>query len=151
LARWATPLIDAQVGVALVVGVYAVVTLSGGQASPVMPLVYFLVAFTVTFLGRAAVAASLALCVGFEALALVPGGSAFAAATHAGYIALAAVAHSVFLRGVARRLRRAHATRLEAEVRRLHDEAREFRLIACALGMGSRPARPRPEEERMLA
>src|SRR5262249_22992529 len=50
LVRLAAPLLDVQVGVALVIGAYALVELSGGQASPAVPLVYFLLAFAVTFL-----------------------------------------------------------------------------------------------------
>jgi two-component system, cell cycle response regulator len=151
LVRLAAPLLDVQVGVALVIGAYALVELSGGQASPALPLVYFLLAFAVTFLVLpGAIAAGVAV-LGFEVLLAVRGGRLVPALEHGAYLALAASAHSLFLRGLVFRLRRAHEERLAAEVQRLHEEARDFRLIACALGADSRPARPREEEERKLA
>jgi len=151
LLRLAAPLLDVQVGIALVIGAYALVELSGGQSSPALPLVYFLVAFAVTFLARAGAIAAALCAVAFEALLAFRTGHVVPALEHAAYLALAAAAHALFLRGLAFRQRRAHRDRLEREVQRLHDEAREFRLIACALGADSRPARPREEEERMLA
>ena len=151
LLRYAGALLDVQVGVALVIGVYALVELTGGQRSPAMPLVYFLLAFAVTFLARPGALAAGATALGFEILLAGRSGRWSLAAEHTVYLALAAGAHMIFLRGLAFRQRRAHADRLELEVKRLHDEAREFRLIACALGSDSRPARSREEEERMLA
>jgi diguanylate cyclase (GGDEF)-like protein len=49
------------------------------------------------------------------------------------------------------RLRTRRAKRLEDEVSALRDSARDYRLIASALGPGSRAPRPRDEEERLLA
>src|SRR5262245_7184901 len=43
LARWADPILDVQVALALVAGAYALVALTGGQASPATPLIYFLI------------------------------------------------------------------------------------------------------------
>ena len=151
LVRLAGPLLDVQVGVALVIGAYALVELTGGQRSPIVPLVYLLIAFAVTFLARGGAIAAVAVAAGFEALLAVRSGRPIVALEHAGYLALAASAHAIFLRGLAFRQRRAHRERIDSEIKRLHDEAREFRLIACALGADSRPARPRDEEERMLA
>jgi two-component system cell cycle response regulator len=148
LARLAPDLIDVQVGLALVVGGYTLVALVGARA---LPLLYFVIAFAVTLLGRPAALASVGLAVVYELVALARGAAVIDAAAHLGYLALAAAAHALFLRGLVARQRREHAARVAAEVRRLHDEAREFRLIACALGADSRPQRPREDEERLLA
>jgi diguanylate cyclase (GGDEF)-like protein len=151
LLRWAGPLLDVQLGVVLVVACDALIEITGRQASPLEPLAYLIIAFAVTFLAAPAAAAALATAVGFELLFAARSGRALPALWHLGFLALAAGAHAVFLRGLAFRQRHAHRARLAAEVQRLQDEAREFRLIACALGAESRPARPREEEERLLA
>src|SRR5262249_3271385 len=118
---------------------------------PAQPFLYLIIAFAVTFLARAGAIAACAAALGFELRLFAAGHDLAALATHVAYLAMAAAAHAAFLRGLAWRQRRAHRDRLDAEIRRLHDEAREFRLIACALGADSRPQRPRDEEERKLA
>src|SRR5262249_60150421 len=66
LARWAAPILDIQVGVALVLGAYALVGLTGGQGSPAQPFLYLIIAFAVTFLARAGAIAACAAALGFE-------------------------------------------------------------------------------------
>src|SRR5439155_2507583 len=51
----------------------------------------------------------------------------------------------------ATRYRRRRAKRLDEELVALRDSARDYRLIAAALGPGSRAPRTRDEEERLLA
>jgi diguanylate cyclase (GGDEF)-like protein len=148
LARWAAPVLDAQLGIALVGGLYALVAVTGEAAQP---LLYIVIAFAASFLARAGVVAALVAVAAFELDGFRRGHDLAALLTHAGYVAVAAAAHAAFLRGLIWRQRRVHKGRLDAEVARLHDEAREFRLIACALGADSRPQRPRDEEERKLA
>src|SRR5690606_27303080 len=49
------------------------------------------------------------------------------------------------------RYRRRRGARLEEELTALKETARDYRLIAAALGPASRAPRPRDEEERLLA
>ncbi len=151
LARWGGILVDARAGLAIVAGAYAIVTLTGGQGSPFTPLVYLVAAFAATFLGRVAAGVTVGACAALELALYARGGDGAALAVHLVGLGLAAFTHTFFLRGLFARQRRAHIDRVAAEVRRLRDEAREFRLIACALGAESRGGRPREDEERMLA
>ncbi len=153
LARFAPSLIDAQVGLALVAAAHGLILLTGGLHSPLVALVYLLVAFAATFQARPAAAATVIASVAFAALFTFPPARATlaAAAQHAAFIGLSALLHALFLRGLIMRQRRDHAERLSAEIRAMRDEAREFRLIASALGAESRPPRSREEEERKLA
>jgi hypothetical protein len=75
----------------------------------------------------------------------------FDAGLHVLFIAGAASAHAVLLRGLTNRYRMRRNKRLEEELAALRDSARDYRLIAAALGPGSRAPRPREEEERLLA
>src|SRR6185436_12297338 len=74
-----------------------------------------------------------------------------ASGIHAAYVLGAAAAHVLLLRGLTARYRRRRAARLDEELVALRDSARDYRLIAAALGPGSRAPRPREEEERLLA
>jgi diguanylate cyclase (GGDEF)-like protein len=148
LARLGPTLADLEVGLALLAAVYAGVALTGGAASPLRPLVYLYVAFAATFQARASVVAVLGAAIALEA-AMSPSWRVLA--QHAGLLAAAAAAHALFLRGLMRRLIGDHRRRLDEEVRAMRDEAREFRLIAAALGAESRAPRSREEEERKLA
>jgi diguanylate cyclase (GGDEF)-like protein len=138
LARWAGTLVDLRVGLALVAGVYAIV----------QPLAYLVVAFAATFQTRTAAALVAAACLGVEA-ATAP--DRLVLAEHAAFLILAAACHAAFLRGLVARQRAEHRRRVEDEIRAMRDEAREFRLIASALGAESRAPRSREEEERKLA
>jgi diguanylate cyclase (GGDEF)-like protein len=155
LARLGPTLADLQVGLALVAGCYAVLGVTGGTHSPAQALVYLLVAFSATFQTRGAVAGTILVCLALEAAAAARARfttpSIVLAAEHAGFIVLSAVLHVLFLRGLVARQRALHRERVESEVRAMRDEAREFRLIASALGAESRPPRTREEEERKLA
>src|SRR5688572_27552996 len=148
LARLAPTLADLEVGLALLAGVYAIVALTGGASSPVHALVYLYVAFAATFQARASVVAVLLGAIALDA-SMSP--SVVLLAQHAVFLAAAVIVHALFLRGLVRRLAREHRLRLEEEVRTMRDEAREFRLIASALGAESRAPRTREEEERKLA
>jgi two-component system, cell cycle response regulator len=148
LARWAGAIVDLQVGLALVVGVYSLVQLSGTGT----PLVYLVVAFSATFQARTSAVAVVVLACAVELSAVGRGAATvLIAAEHIAFILLSGVAHALFLRGLVLRQRRAHLDRLETEVRAMREEAREFRLISSSLGAESRPPRSREEEERKLA
>jgi diguanylate cyclase (GGDEF)-like protein len=111
------------------------------------------IAFAATFHGRAgaatALAAAAALEVAAAARADVPRPAL--AALHVVLLAAAAAVHALFLRGLVARQRREHRRRLDGELQALRDEARDYRLIAAALGADSRAPRSREEEERKLA
>ncbi len=139
---------DVQVGLALVAAAYALVRLGG---EPLSPLVYLVVAFAATFQPRAAAIAVVAACLALEAAFALRAHSPFPAAWHAAFVGAAALVHALFLRGLVATQRREHRERLEGEVRAMREEAREFRLIASALGAESRAPRTRGDEERKLA
>ena len=151
----ASDLADLELVLALVAGLHVVIATTGGLRSPAYPLLYGIVAFSVTVLARPAALATLGAALFLEAALLVrtgiTEGTAIAASLHALYLAGAAAGHALLLRGLATRYRTRRARRLEDELVALRDSARDYRLIAAALGPGSRAPRPRDEEERLLA
>ncbi len=151
----ATDLADLELALALVAGAYTVIAVTGGLGSPAYPLVYGLVAFAATVLARPGAIGTLGAALVLEAALLVRAGvsepHALAAGIHLAVIAGAAAAHAVMLRGLTARYRRRRARRLEDELAALATSARDYRLIASALGPASRAPRPRDEEERLLA
>jgi diguanylate cyclase (GGDEF)-like protein len=151
----APALIDIELALALVAGSAAAIAATGGLGSPLYPLLYAVVAFGATCLGRAAVWSATLAALALEAAALARAGQApgalFAAGTHAVFVVGAAAAHALFLRGMVGRLRRDHERRVAEELRRRREEARDYRLIAAALGAESRGPRDRHDEEQALA
>ncbi len=147
--------IDIEVSLALIAGCGAAIQGAGGLDSPLYPLLYGVVAFAAAFQTRpaalVAVAAALALEAAAAARAHLAPPAVAAALLHAGFITSSALMHALFLRGLFARLRRDHAGRVEDELRRRRESARDYRLIAAALGAESRGPRTRPEEEQALA
>jgi diguanylate cyclase (GGDEF)-like protein len=146
---------DLELALALVAGAHVVIAVTGGLGSPAYPLLYGLVAFSMTILARAGALAALAAAVLLEGALLARAGisarTGFAAGLHVTYLAGAAGAHALLLRGLTARYRRRRQTRLDEELTALRDSARDYRLIAAALGPSSRAPRTRDEEERLLA
>ncbi|HEY1554009.1 MAG TPA: diguanylate cyclase [Kofleriaceae bacterium] len=151
----ATDLADLELALALVAGCHVAIAVTGGLRSPAYPLLYGLVAAAATVLARPGTLATLGAALFLEAALLVRTGvgegAAIAAVLHAIFLGGAAASHAVLLRGLARRHRKRHAKRLDEELAALRDAARDYRLIAAALGPGSRAPRTRDEEERLLA
>lgn len=151
----ATDLADLELSLSLVAGTHVVIAVTGGMTSPAYPLLYGVVAFAATVLARPGAIGTVGAALLLEAALLVrtgPAGDAIiVAVTHAAYIVGAAVAHAVLLRGLTARYRRRRAQRLDEELVALRDSARDYRLIAAALGPSSRAPRGRDEEERLLA
>jgi diguanylate cyclase (GGDEF)-like protein len=149
----ATDLADLELALALVAGLHVVIAVTGGLRSPAYPALYGLVAFAMTVLARPGAIVTLGAALCLEAALVVRSGidSWPAAVIHAVFLAGAAAAHAVLLRGLTSRYRARRAKRLEDELTALRDSARDYRLIAAALGPGSRAPRPRDEEERLLA
>ncbi len=151
----AEDLADLELALALVAGVHVVIAVTGGLRSPAYPLEYGLVAFAVTVLARPGAAATLGAALVLEAALVVREGitapAIVSASIHAVLLVGAACAHAVLLRGLASRYRSRRAKRLDEELGALRESARDYRLIAAALGPGSRAPRGRDEEERLLA
>ena len=150
----ATDFADLELALSLVAGAHVVIAVTGGLDSPAYPLVYGLVAFSMTVLARPGALATLGAALLLEGGLLVRTGlepaAIAAAALHAAYVVGAAIAHALLLRGITARYRRRRAARLEEELIALRDSARDYRLIAAPLGPGSRAMRGREEEERLL-
>ena len=148
-------LADLELALALVAGTHVVIAVTGGLRSPAYPVLYALVAFALTVLARPGAIATLGAAVFLEAALLVRTGvtdaTALVAGLHAVFLGGAAVAHAVLLRGLTSRYRRRRAKRLDDELIALRDSAKDYRLIAAALGPGSRAPRTRDEEDRLLA
>lgn len=151
----ATDLADLELALTLIAGGHAIIAVTGGLASPAYPMLYGLVAFAMTVLARPGAIGTLAAALLLEGALLARTGITEANVTntaiHVACLVGAALAHILLLRGVTARYRRRRAARLEEELTALKDSARDYRLIAAALGPASRAPRARDEEERLLA
>ena len=151
----ASDLADLELALTLVAGIHVVIAVTGGLGSPAYPLLYGLVAFAMTVLARPGAWATLVAALLLEAALVTRGriseATVLAAAIHGAYLAGAAAAHVALLRGLTSRYRRRRAARLDEELGALRESARDYRLIAAALGPSSRAPRGRDEEERLLA
>lgn len=146
---------DVEMAFALVAAGYGVIAVTGGLESPMYPLMYGVIAFSVTFQARPAawisIGASLILELSFFVRESIVLDTVVATLLHVGFLVGAAAAHALFLRGTIARMRRRHRRRLELEVRSQRAAARDYRLISAALGAESRAPRSREDEEHMLA
>ena len=151
----ATDLADLELALSLVAGLHAVIAVTGGQVSPAYPVLYGLVAFAMSVLAWPGAIATLGSALLLEGALLVRTGiserAVLAMAIHVGFLVGAALAHAMLLRGLASRYRRRRAKRLDEELASLRESARDYRLIAAALGPSSRAPRGRDEEEKLLA
>jgi two-component system, cell cycle response regulator len=151
----ASDLADLELALTLVAAIHVVIAVTGGLDSPAYPLLYGLVAFAMTVLARPGAIATLVAALLLEAAVLGRAGVTEArvlvSAVHGAYLLGAAAAHVVLLRGITMRYRRRRAARLDEELMALRESARDYRLIAAALGPGSRAPRGRDEEDRLLA
>jgi len=151
----ATDLADLELALTLVAGAHVVIAVTGGLDSPAYPLLYGLIAFAMTVLARPGAIATLGAALLLEAALVARTGiteaTALAAGIHAIYLGGAAIAHVLLLRGLTARYRRRRAARLDEELTALRESAKDYRLIAAALGPASRAPRVRDEEERLLA
>ena len=151
----AQDLADLELALALVAGCHVVIAVTGGISSPAYPALYGLVAFAITVLARPGALATLGAAVFLEVALVVRTGlhevTLIEGGLHTLFIGGAAAAHALLLRGLTLRYRQRRARRLDDELAALRDTARDYRLIAAALGPDSRAPRPRDEEERLLA
>ena len=146
---------DIEVAFALIGASYAVIAVSGALDSPLYPLLYGVIAFSVTFQSRpgawACLGATLILELAFFLRQPFGMDSVVPMLLHLGFIAGAASAHALFLRGMVARHYWRGKRRLRREIEAQRRSARDYRLISAALGAESRPQRSRAEEEHMLA
>ncbi len=151
----AEDLADIELALALIAGAHVIIAVTGGQRSPAYPLLYAIVAFAATVMARPGAIATLGAALFLEAALFVRTGitgiTSCTIGLHAIYLVGAASAHAVLLRGLTSRYRRRRVKRLDDELAALRESAKDYRLIAAALGPGSRAPRTRDEEERLLA
>ena len=124
---------EVELGLLLVVLAYAVIQLGGGVGSSFYPLIYVLVAFLVTFLAWRPMVVVVCGALGLEALLVVPETGEWPAAfgVHAAFICCFGLLSALFTRLEIARLRLNGKQRLEEEMTRAQQTARDFRLMAA--------------------
>ncbi|HVI01510.1 MAG TPA: sensor domain-containing diguanylate cyclase [Enhygromyxa sp.] len=149
---------ELELGLMLVTGAYILIVATGGLASFLYPLVYALVSFLLIVNKRRwvagvslAAACVLELLVGFASAQAGLEGHWGTVAMHLTYLLFFAAGNMLVLSSLARRLRGHHEHSVSAELARIRQEARDFRLIASQLPLASRAARSREEEELRMA
>ena len=145
-----TPKAELELGLLLITGVFLLVALTGGLSSPAHPLVYALVSFLLIIHRTRWVA--FAWLGSIAALELIVGASAGAKVVyHLGYIGFFAAGNLLVLGGLVRRLRQEHSHRVEGELQRMRQEARDFRLIDARAEQSDPTTRNREVDELQLA
>lgn len=128
-------LLDMELGLLLVVLTFAVLQLSGGVSGPLYPLVYILVAFVVSFLSWRPVLLVVSATLGLEAILLFVGSPQGAAlhtfGLHGAFIIFFAALNAIFTRSEIARLRLTGKHKVEEELQRAEQTARDFRLVAA--------------------
>ncbi len=149
----ARPLADVEVALSLVAGTYALIEGTGGIDSPAYPLLYGLIAFSMTLQSRAGAGAAVTAAVAIELARAVRGPAEDRAviAVHVLFLIAAALAHALFLRGLVWQQMRRRDRALAREVAEQRRSAHDYRLISAALGVESRAGRSRRDEEQLLA
>lgn len=146
---------DLEIGLLLVVLAYAVVQLGGGVAGPLYPLIYILVAFLVSFLTWHSVLMVVGAALGLEAIVLLLPGQNDALhtlAVHGAFMLFFALLNVIFTRSEIARLRLSGKQRIEEELSRAEQTARDFRLLAApATGAASSMDAATAQERRVLS
>src|SRR5580658_8825268 len=147
-------LVDLEVCVLLVVGVVAAtLRLDGNLVGPLSPALYVVVALVAAFTRPVAGMVAVAWLLGLEAaVRFGPVGETDAAsfAVHAAFVAALAALNLVLLRAEVARVRATARVRIEAQLVRLKEDARSYRLLGAGGraddGGGDRLARASVEE-----
>jgi len=147
---------ELELGLLLLTGAFVLIAATGGVGSFLYPLVYALVSFLLVIHERRFVALSwIAWACALEVLVGHAGRSPEVAwplvGTHITFIGFFAAGNLLILAGLTKRLRGDHGRRMTAELARMRQEARDFRLIASQLPAESRAARSREDEELRMA
>jgi diguanylate cyclase (GGDEF)-like protein len=135
----------------LVVGVYAVVlVLPGKLDGPFHALVYAVVAAAAAYSRPAAALGAAGLAVGLEAtLRLLEVGLSENLYFHASLILLFALLNLLVFHAELERVRRLSRRRIDAEIQKMKDSARSYRLLS-APGQGDKAGSSAQSEERLL-
>ena len=144
--------LDVELSAALLLSAYVVIALTGGLGSPIYPLVYAMLAFSVTFHRRIVGVAAVLMALGLERLleTASPASQSTLALTHYGFLSFFALLHAVFLQAEVLRQRRAHRVEIGRAVTSLRNEARDFRLVSASLA-GDPRTRTREQDQDRLA
>ena len=151
-SKEADALSDFELGVLGVVATYGVLARAGGLAGPLYPLVYVLVAVVSTFARPVPAAFVLALLLFLESATrygTVAEGALAPLLIHTGFVAIFALLNLVFLRAEIARIRASARGRLDAELLRLRDAARSYRLLGPPDGVQARATARTGEDERL--
>ncbi len=147
---------ELEIGVHLVALTYwALLSLPGGATGAFHALAYVLMMLVAAFCSTPAAIATLCTSVVLEfASGASRGVSLFDSTVHAGMLVLFAALNWVVFRGEIRRVRRLSRQRLDSELQRIKDAARDYRLTgvprSAADGAMQRVTAPQGDEERLL-
>ncbi|MBK6917767.1 MAG: diguanylate cyclase [Deltaproteobacteria bacterium] len=145
---------ELEFGVPLATAVYVCIALAGGPSSFLHPLAYALVSFTlIVHRTRIGITGVLLVTGLLECLLAARIGTAPAwrqGAQHLVFLGFFAAGNRLVLGSLTRRLRSEHARRVDDELSRMRQEAKDFRLIASQLPPESRARRRSDEELRMV-
>ncbi|MET0593004.1 MAG: diguanylate cyclase, partial [Polyangiaceae bacterium] len=143
---------DFELGGLGVVAVHGVLSRAGGLSGPLYPIVYVLVALVCTFsrpVPAALVLAMLLLIEGAIRGAVYADRAFLPLLLHAAFVVTFAVLNLVFLRAEIARIRLRARARLEAEIARMQEAARSYRLLGSPEGNPSRAPARSGEDERL--
>ena len=143
-AREAAVVADLELGSLCVAAAFVLIELTGGPSGLLYPLVYALVAFLVAFHGPRAAVYFLVLILGTETLINVmqPATRDYRVlASHASFVLLFGFLYAVFLRTYVAQKNNSMARELDAHMRKVQDEAKQFRLTS-GLSLESRDLSP---------
>jgi diguanylate cyclase (GGDEF)-like protein len=148
----ASSLADVELGALLIVGSFgAALRLDGSLDGRAFPLVYICIALVSAFSRPGPRAVVVILAVGLEIAVRMLGfgeGRPVAALPHLGFMIVFAALNVALLRGEITRVRKASRVKLDAEIARLRDDARSYRLLgAPATAKGS--AAQKTDDERL--
>jgi diguanylate cyclase (GGDEF)-like protein len=145
---------DLEIGVLLVVAVYGVLgRVDGGLSSPLYPIVYVLVAAVSAFAQPIAVTLTVSTLVTLEGTVryVALGERSFAGlVAHAAFVSTFAALNVVFLRAELARVRARARVRLEAEIGRMRDAARSYRLLGAPKVSSDGAPAQKGDEERLV-
>jgi diguanylate cyclase (GGDEF)-like protein len=143
---------DLELGLLLVAGGWAALEAAGGPDSAAKPLLFVVVAFVAAFSARGAWIGSAFAGIGLDAAVRLRGGTLDLPrfALDATVLASFAALQLLFTRGEIFRLRRRAREKLEREVGRVREAARDYRLLAAPTA-GLAGQGPAVEEQRLVA
>ncbi|MEJ7735303.1 MAG: GAF domain-containing protein, partial [Polyangiaceae bacterium] len=149
--RLAATVLDVEIGLLAVVGAFgAVLHIDGGLDGSAYAAVYVCLALASAFSAPLAslVVASLAmgLEVGVRTVAAPGDVSPTSLLPHFGFMSVFTVQSVLLLRGEIARVRQAYESRLTAEIERLRDDARSYRLLGAPQGEAASPQKSGDDE-----